>query len=237
MLIRAALEDDIQEVSQNDNPPSEVYYEAVVNEETGEVSAGAEITTSRCDRTQYTYYLGTALTKPRIEILRSWEEIFADNQGQGHPADLAYQGMGALITVALSRWNETVYQRMAREGIAGSRPGTEEYDSIGKLLVRQCLRQQLYLIFPKADSEFYEQGTGLTGNGGLFPKGYLFRAVTLVNPDALEPGTDVLCRILQFRAIRVRNRDSGRMFLFDILPTTSPFYDAIANNVDDIGQF
>lgn len=173
-------------------------------------------------------FLGTCEHKPRISVFKHWEEVFEDATGQEEPTDLAYQGQGGLVTVALSRWNEDVYQAAVTHnitsplpamlggmGMVGAPPeiGRDKPTDIGKLLVRNRVGYHLLIVFPKSMNTAYTGTPGLflgfTGNGNAMPFGYHFYCVTLIEEDGLEPGSEHLVRYLTFRAVRVRITASG----------------------------
>ncbi len=193
------------------------------------------------------FYLGSCESKPHIDVIRHWRPVEDDLYGQAEPADLQYQGQGAVITAALSRWNELVYQTLVLRGFTraggalardggglgaslprtrlvnsnskfflapgpaaqatvtdAALPGIDESDAVGSLLIRDGLQTHLFITFPRSSASFYNGGGGGTGIGGSMPFGYHFFATVLVDKDQVVPGTELMQRIVQFRAVRVR---------------------------------
>lgn len=176
-------------------------------------------------------YLGTAESRPRINIMRHWREAMNDITGQISPMDLMYQGQSGIISVALSRWNEGVYQRIVHRSVnAGANaadilPGVDSETSVGSLMIHEAQLTHLWLTFPKAVLPFYNGGGGLTGNGGPFPLGYHFFATQIADQDEMSPGTDPLVRTLQFKAIRAFDVTTRANFLYDFDVTGLPIVD------------
>lgn len=171
-----------------------------------------------------TFYLGTAQTKPRISVLRSYKEAMNDLGGQINPVDLTYQGQSAFVSVALSRWNELVYQAAVNRAVGlgpAAQIGTTGIDTfgtlgnLGGLAVHEGVLFHLFLTFPKAANPFYAGAGGQTGNGGPLPLGYHFFAAVVADQDSLDPGTDYLVRMVQFRCTRVIDIPTQTMSLYD----------------------
>ncbi len=178
---------------------------------------------------QQAFYLGTCEQKPIISVQRHWKPAGNDIAGQTIGMDLSYQGQEGLITANLSRWNEAVYQVLAARlfgarTIANSAPGYDGPVDMGSLFIHELQFAHLFITFPKSVLTFYNGGGGGTGNGGPLPNGYHFFATTLVEKDTIQPGTDPLTRMLQFRAFRplLATANGLAMPLYDYLVTNLP---------------
>lgn len=157
-------------------------------------------------------YLGTGERAPRVSRRRRFAEVPNDLGGQ-EPFDWSYQGSSALVTVKLTRWNESTL--LALEDVVGPTNGTDLAGSdapgdIGALMVTEGLAVPLWIAYSYAP-------------GGLAPQpamaglrtGWHMYAAWLEGPDDHEGGTDPASVMLIFRCARVYDPSTGAFKLYD----------------------
>lgn len=158
-------------------------------------------------------YLGTGERAPRQSIRREFSPLFNDIGGVSIPFDLSFQGIEAFVTVALTRWNESVLNQIQDVvGNAGGQvdPGTILDGETGTLMMTENVGQPLWLQ--------YSYGPGqLAPHAAMadMPPGTRYLCAFLQGPDELEGGTDPARVMLTWHCLRKYDPSTRKMRLFD----------------------
>lgn len=145
-------------------------------------------------------YVGTAETKPDIEVTPAWTEVKNDIAGQSLPLDRMYDGMEGMVSAIMTRWNYPVLLAMqARPNIAvagagglGGAEGVNFQLDVGTMMSTEGFTYPFWVWFPKA---------ALAAYAGM-PAGYRFWSTFLIGPDKIEPGTRAKKQALVVKAQR-----------------------------------
>ena len=136
-------------------------------------------------------YLGTAERSPEIYIRREWQPIFSDRGGSLVPHDLLYLRKHAIIRSDLTRWDERVYQALAKVPQVTTNFVVGDYDSgfddendVGTMMIAEGKTITLWMVFPyAANAKFKGFGTPAYRD---MPEGYRFLSCTMEG-DAMKP--------------------------------------------------
>jgi hypothetical protein len=129
-------------------------------------------------------FLGHGERAPRIQVQRMYKPAHTDLAGDV-PHDKAFAGEWALVTLALSRYNEStlaLIQDVAGANLVGTPPtrGFNVPGERGSLMLAEGQAYPLYLRFPFAAKPVYQSAAS-----GAMPAGYRFPAAYLGGPDDL----------------------------------------------------
>jgi hypothetical protein len=129
-------------------------------------------------------FLGHGERAPRIQIVRRYKEVTNDLGGDMVPFDKGYAGETGVVTVTLSRWNEStlaIIQDVATTltGLGAAR-GLNGPGEVGTLMVTEGVAYKLWLRFPFSAKAAYANAAS-----GAQPAGYRFLAAFLEGPDDL----------------------------------------------------
>lgn len=94
-------------------------------------------------------FLGHCENAPEPDYSYKWKPVFASWSGEVIPDDKLYQGQEVKITLNLSRFSKTVLTKLEaapNHGRNNIRPGSESYLDIGKLLQRNGVGFELWLV-------------------------------------------------------------------------------------------
>lgn len=130
-------------------------------------------------------FLGHGERAPKIRRRRATVKAMTDHAG-AIQADTAYAGQMAMVSVSLTRWNEsvlTLIRDVAREPGAASFEGTDLPGDIGSLLLEEGKAYRLWLEFPNNLKAAYQRAAN-----GILPPGYQFFAAHLDDSDDEENG-------------------------------------------------
>jgi hypothetical protein len=141
--------------------------------------------------TRVIQYLGTAEKQPRIVVDSQFEPLFND-MGGGTPLDYMFQGEEGVVSVVLTRWNETVLRRIRSLPSPGGIPGLNPNGDLGKFMGLEGNTYPLYIQFP------YATKAAMLG----MPFGYRFWSAYLQGPFEVMPGTTALRKQLIFKCTR-----------------------------------
>jgi hypothetical protein len=128
-------------------------------------------------------FLGHGERAPRIQVYRQYKPAHTDIAGEV-PHDKGYGGEWAVVSVALTRYNESTLAII--EDVATVNTGTPPSrgfnlpGEIGSLMLTEGLTYPLYLRFPFAAKPAYRNPAS-----GAMPAGYRFYAAHLGSPDDL----------------------------------------------------
>lgn len=161
-------------------------------------------------------FLGHCERSPSIQIRPYYTPVFSDFAGQRVPLDMIYDGEEAMVSLDLTRYNESVYTVLSSRPGAAIR-GTNIPGDIGTLMLLEGRTFDMWVTFPYAAKAVMSSGVGLT-SGGAMPAGYHFYAAYLEGPDDLGPlGTTARRLRLNFHCIRNFAADAtgATFFLYD----------------------
>ena len=159
-------------------------------------------------------FLGTAQQKPRIRIKRNYTPVMNDIGGE-EPFDWSYQGQAGMVSVVLSRWNESVYNALANEPNplrALPLVGNDFDGDIGTLINTENVSIPLWVRYPYGPAQLAPK-VAMVAN--TMRAGYRFLAAFLLGPDDLEPGTRPYQITLNFYCTRVYVPAQRRFFVYD----------------------
>lgn len=145
-------------------------------------------------------FIGHCERSPSVQLRPYYDPVFNDLAGQRVPLDVVYQSCDAMISLDLTRYNESTYLLLA------SRPGnvirgTNIPGDIGTLMLGEGKAFTLWLRFPYAAKPPMQQAVSNV-SGGPMPAGYRFAAAYLEGPDDLGPlGTTARRLRLNFHAL------------------------------------
>lgn len=126
-------------------------------------------------------YLGTAETKPDIDIKGEVEGVMNDVAGSKLPMDELWEGEEAMISFVLTRWNmPVVLSLMSQPDPFGGAGGVNAQDDVGTLFLTENYSFPFWVRFPYAASKGAMAGM-------VF--GYRFWACKILSPKKIEPGT------------------------------------------------
>lgn len=165
-------------------------------------------------------FLGHCERSPSIQVRPYYSPVFCDLAGQRVPLDMIYDGEEAMVSVDLTRYNESTYAALASRPIPGraaTTRGTNLPGDIGSLLLLEGFTHELWVTFPYSAKAAMGGPVSAT-SGGPMPAGYHFHAAYLEGPDDLGPlGTTARRLRLNFHCIRTFTTDSAgaSFFLYD----------------------
>jgi hypothetical protein len=153
-------------------------------------------------------YLGTCKKAPKIIGRPGWQPVHNDIGGPVIPFDVSFQGEEAFTFTELTRWNETVYARLAARPHRGQARGNNLPGDVGSLMQTEGLNLGLYVYFPYVAKPAYLAG-------GM-PAGYRFPFTTVEGPDEFsELGTTPRELTLVFHHLRQYFPKTGQLLLYD----------------------
>jgi hypothetical protein len=162
---------------------------------TGPAHIYVGVTTSRAP-----LYLGTAETKPDIDIRGEFEGVMNDLSGSKIPMDELWEGEEGMISFVLTRWNMNVaLLMMAQPNFTGT-PGLNSQDDMGTLMLTEGLSYPVWIRFPYATSKVAMAG---------MVAGYRFWSCILLAPKKIEPGTRAMKKHFALKAKRAFTSDAA----------------------------
>lgn len=149
-------------------------------------------------------YFGTASHCPRPRIMRAFKPLMNDVTAHQLPFDKSNQGQKAVLTMSMSRWDYSLYGRMAQVTQGGD-PGQLNFGSLGTLMLFEGFAMNIGIQFPyQAVSAFSNM-----------PRGYVFYGCTMESDDLMEEGgTEGQILSLTFEATSVYNPATGGNTLY-----------------------
>lgn len=165
-------------------------------------------------------YLGTAESAPVIEERPEYEPLMNDLGGSRKPFDFSHQGVDAIVSATLTRWNDNVMnilRNVPRHGTGVLAPGTSAFGDIGAFMVFEGAAYPLWVTFP------YSAKVAFSSRGMV--SGYRFFNAFLESPVAQNVGTRPRKFHLIWYAARAYNPRTGAMVCYDHTVTGLPAID------------
>lgn len=158
-------------------------------------------------------FLGHSERGPRVMVRPQYSPIYCDLFGPSVPADIAFAGEDAIISVDLTRWNESVYLRLSDKvnhfGVPGI--GRNDPGEIGTMMVSEGAAYPVFVHFPHSAKPAYADQ----------PAGLRFAACVLETDNYGALGTGGRKMNLVFHAYRTLDLSvaniagRGRLLLYD----------------------
>lgn len=125
-------------------------------------------------------YLGTAETKPDIDIEGAYEALMNDLGGSRMPFDRSWQAEEGAISFVLTRWDYGVALRMmCSPNYLANAAGDNLLEDVGSLMGMEGNTFPFWVVFPKQLINPYTR----------MPAGFRFWSCVCEYPRRLEPGT------------------------------------------------
>lgn len=133
-------------------------------------------------------FLGHGERGPRIQVRPKFSPVYCDLGGSVE-IDTIYDGIDAIVSVTLTRFNHGVLRTCMDRGVAFSAvsSGLEFIDDpgeMGTLMATENRTFQLWLLFPHAA----KGAMAGTGTGNALPRGFRFTSSYMLGPDDHEVG-------------------------------------------------